>query len=389
MTPGLLVPIALTALAALIVPLAIHIARRTEDRPTDFAALRWLRQKPRPKSRLRFDERLLLAVRLLLLALVALWLARPVMFGVADTDAYVAVAPGVDLSRAGEVAGRAVADTPRAHWLAPGFPALDQSARTAPVAVASLIRQLDADLPADTPLVIVVPQVLEGADAERPRLSRRVDWRIVPGVAPAAKAAPQVVPAVSIRYDAAHAGGLKYLRAAINAWQPVGREADLDLAGLDAPLPPAARALIWLSAGTPPPELIAWIKDGGTALLASDGLVPAGGDRVVVWVDGLGLPLVEATPLGAGRLLRLTRPLTPAQMPQLLEADFPTRLKAVLAPAATAPRRVAAADYSPGLGARHVAPAPLDLRPWLAVLIGLVLLGERWLATRRRRGIAP
>ena len=391
MTPGLLVPIALTALAALIVPLAIHIARRTEDRPTDFAALRWLRQKPRPKSRLRFDERLLLAVRLLLLALAALWLARPVLFGVADTDAYVAVAPGVDLSRAGEVAGRAVADTPRAHWLASGFPALDQPAPTVPAPLASLIRQLDADLPADTPLVVVVPQVLEGADAERPGLSRRVDWRIVPGVAPAAKAAPQVLPAVSIRYDAAHAGGLKYLRAAIAAWQPVGREADLDLAGLDAPLPPAGRTLVWLSAGTPPPELIAWIKDGGTALLASDGLVPAGGDPVVVWADGLGLPLVEAAPLGAGRLLRLTRPLTPAQMPQLLEADFPTRLKAVLAPAAaaTTPRRVAAADYSPGLGARHVAPAPLDLRPWLAVLIGLVLLGERWLATRRRRGIAP
>lgn len=399
MTPGLLVPIALTALAALIVPLAIHIARRTEDRPTDFAALRWLRQKPRPKSRLRFDERMLLAVRLLLLALVALWFAHPVLFGVADTSPYVAVAPGADLSEAGEVAGRPVADHPQTHWLAPGFPALTRRAPpplapSAAAPLASLIRQLDADLPADTPLVIVVPQVLEGADAERPRLSRRIDWRIVPGAAPAAKAAPQVLPAVSIRYDAAHAGGLKYLRAAIAAWQPVGREppldvAGLELAGLDAPLPPADRTLVWLSAATPPPALIAWIKAGGTAVLASDSLAPAGGEWVVVWADGLGLPLVEATALGAGRLLRLTRPLTPARMPELLEADFPTRLKTMLAPSTSAPRRVVAADYSPGLGARHVAPAPLDLRPWLAVLIGLVLLGERWLATRRRRGIAP
>lgn len=388
MTPGLLVPIALAALAALIVPLAIHIARRTEDRPTDFAALRWLRQKPRPKSRLRFDERLLLAIRLLLLALVALWLARPVLFGVADTAPYVAVAPGADLSKAGEAAGRAVADNPRAHWLAPGFPALTSPAPTATVPLASLIRQLDADLPADTPLVIVVPQVLEGADAERPRLSRRIDWRIVPGAAPAAKAAPQALPGVSIRHDAAHAGGLKYLRAAVAAWQPVGLEADLDLAGLDAALPPADRTLVWLGAGTLPPELIAWIKDGGTAMVASDAVVPADSDRVGVWADDLGLPLVEATSLGAGRLLRFTRPLSPAQMPELLEADFPTRLKTVLASAVSAPRRVAAADYSPGLGARHVAPAPLELGPWLAVLIGLVLLGERWLATRRR-GIAP
>src|SRR5690606_32397718 len=99
--------------------LVIHIARRTEEKPTDFAALRWLRQKPRPKSRLRFDERLLLAIRLLLLALVALWLAQPAVFGAADSRPYVAVVPGVDLARAGEIEGQAVADYRRAHWLAP------------------------------------------------------------------------------------------------------------------------------------------------------------------------------------------------------------------------------------------------------------------------------
>ena len=41
MTPGLLLPAALAALVAVIVPLVIHIARRSEDRPITFAALRW------------------------------------------------------------------------------------------------------------------------------------------------------------------------------------------------------------------------------------------------------------------------------------------------------------------------------------------------------------
>ena len=388
MTPGLLFPLGLAAMAALILPLVIHIARRTEDRPTDFAALRWLRQKPRPKSRLRFDERLLLVIRLLLLALVALWLAHPVLFGAADKGPYVAVAAGVDLARAGQIEGRAVADHPRTHWLAPGFPAFDQPAPTAPVAVASLIRQLDADLPAATPLILILPEVMAGADAERPRLSHRVEWRIVPGAAPTPAPSPDAVPPLSIRHDADHAGGLRYLRAAALSWQPEGRAADLDIAGLDADLPARDRVLVWLGAGTVPPAVLQWVESGGAVLIASDALMPAG-ERIAVWRDDLGEPLIEVLPQGSGRLLRFTRPLTPAETPQLLEPDFPTRLKAALSPAGIAPSRVAAADYAPSLGARHVEPAPMDLRAWLAVLIGLILLAERWLATRRSRGISP
>lgn len=388
MTPGLLVPLGLAALAALILPLAIHIARRTEDRPTDFAALRWLRQKPRPKSRLRFDETLLLAIRLLLLALVALWLAHPVLFGATGTQAYVAVLPGADLARAGQVEGRAVGDYPRAHWLAPGLPALDTPAPTASATTASLIRQLDADLPSTTPLILIVPEVLADADAERPRLSRRVEWRIVPGAAPVPRLAPDTIPPLSIRYDTAHAGGLKYLRAAAMAWQAEGREADVEMAGLDAPLPAKDRHLIWLGAGSLPPALLQWVEAGGSALIASDAMVPTD-EPIPVWRDDLGQPLIEVLPRGAGRLLRFTRPLVPAEMPQILEPDFPVHLKAALAPLPVAPSRVAAADYAPSLGAHHVEPAPVDLRPWLAVLIGLVLLVERWLATRRRRGVAP
>lgn len=389
MTPGLLLPMALAALAAVLIPLVIHIARRSEDRPVDFAALRWLRRKPRPKSRLRFDEKLLLASRLLLLALLALWLAQPVLFGAEGRAAYVAVAPGADVAQAGQVADLPVADYARANWLAPGFPALKEERPTGAAPLASLLRQLDADLPAGAPLIVVVPQVIDGADAERPRLSRRVEWRVVPGAAPVTPVTPASVPPLSIRHDGGRTGGLRYLRAAALAWQPAGRDADLEEGGLDVALPPVTRKLVWLGAGSPSPALLRWVEEGGTALVSSDILLPEDAERVVIWRDALGRPLVEAAPLGAGRLMRFTRPLAPAAMPELLEADFPTHLRAVLDPPPRAPTRVDAADYAPTTGARHVDPAPRDLRPWLAVLIGLVLLLERWLATRRKRGVSP
>jgi len=92
MNAALLLPMALAALAALALPLLIHLARRSEQRPTVFAALRWLREKPRPRSRLRFDEWPLLLLRLLLLAALALLLAKPVLYGAQPRTAWLAVA---------------------------------------------------------------------------------------------------------------------------------------------------------------------------------------------------------------------------------------------------------------------------------------------------------
>jgi hypothetical protein len=382
MTPALLLPGALAALLALVIPLVIHIARRSEQVPTDFAALRWLRQKPRPRSRLRFDEWPLLLLRLVLLALVALWLAHPVLFGAGDRKPVVAMVPGVDPARAPTGDASAV-------WLAPGFPALDQPAHSADAPIASLIRQLDAETPAGVPLTILTLQVIEGADADRLHLSRKIDWRIVPGSMPAPRLQPAVLPLLSVRHDLSHSGGIRYLRAAAIAWQPGGRKAAIDIALLDAPLPDRRHSLVWLGGGTMPDRVRAWIAQGGTALIASDALVPADTHRAALWRDPLGVPLVEAMAMGRGRLLRFTRPLAPAMMPVLLEADFPAQLRAVLTPAPTPPARVDAADYAPLAGGHVYDQPPLDVRPWLAMLIALLLIVERLLATRRSRGVSP
>jgi len=87
-------------------------------------------------------------------------------------------------------------------------------------------------------------------------------------------------------------------------------------------------------------------------------------------------------------VIRLTRALTPAVMPELLEASFPDALIQVLRPA-PAPTRVAAIDHAPSVGGAPYDQPPLDLRPWLAVLIALAFGVERWLATGRHRAVAP
>ncbi len=375
--PVLAYPLGLGALAAWIVPLLIHLARRTETQPTDFAALRWLRQKPRPRHRPRFDERVLLAVRLVLVALVALWLARPALPGSADRSPVVAFAPGVRADAAG---------TARRLWLAPGFPPVAEGARpngagpSGTVPIDSLVRQLDAELPAGVPLTLVVPARLAGMDAERPKLSRPVIWRVAAGDDPAAAAVPRA-PDLVVRQAPERAGQLRYWRAVAAAWG-----SRIAVAGTDRPVPATARHLVWLAGGELPAEVSRWVERGGSVLVPVDAAVTA--RFVPVWRDALGMPLAEAAAIGRGRVVRMTRDLTPAAMPELLEAEFPAALRAVLAPLPV-PAQVMARDHAPLTGGPMPAEPVRDLRLPLALAIALLWLGERWLATARARGVAP
>lgn len=378
MNLGFLLPAAFAALLALALPLLVHLARRSEQRPTDFAALRWLRERPKPRHRLSIDEILLLVLRLLLLALVVLWLARPVLFGSADRTPWVVVMPGVD------AASLPKDDEANVRWLAPGFPAIGETPPAVTPPFASLLRELDSTMPEGVALSVVVPDQLQGADAERPRLSRAVRWRVVPGAMPAPKPSRATGPALTVRYDAGGAAGLRYIRAAALAARSPGFAA----AATAQPLPPDAKALIWLSQEPLPAAVTAWIERGGTALLAAS--TPADAKtRTAYWRDEMGAPLVEGWGQGRGRVLRFTRTLSPAAMPQLLEPDFPRRLHALFAAPAPAPSRVHARDYAPLTGGLAPARPARELQPWLALLVAALLLIERWVATRRSRGVAP
>lgn len=380
MTPALLLPAALAALTALAVPLLIHIARRTESRTIDFAALRWLDAKTKPRRRPRLDELLLLAARLLLLALLAVWLARPVLEGLADDRPVVAIAPGLDVSQ--------TAADARSVWLAPGFPATDQTAPSPPANLISLVRQLDAELPPSAPLEIVVPATLDGVDAQRPVLSRRVTWRVVPDPRPLPAPEPTLPPALVVRYGAASADQVRYFRAAATAWTDPGLRPDFDAASTSEALPDSTRHLVWLSPGPVPNAVTAWTRNGGVLVVPADARLRLEGETTPVWRGPDGAPLAVAGRFGRGRVVQFTRPLEPAANPQLVEPGFPDALAAMLAPA-PAPARVGTADHAPLTGAAPYDQPPFDLRPWLALLIAGLFVGERWLATRRSRRPAP
>jgi hypothetical protein len=174
--------------------------------------------------------------------------------------------------------------------------------------------------------------------------------------------------------DATHTG-LRYLRAAETAWQ-------------SPPATDSQTVRVWLSAEPMPTALQQWIREGGTALVgattpASQSFTPG------TWRDEQGNALIETARWEHGRILRFTHPLSPAQMPQLLQADFPQRLREALQGPLPVPARVMAQDYAPLAGAIPYPQSPQNLQHWLALLIATLFLVERWLATSKRRGAAP
>jgi len=381
---ALLLPGALAALAALALPLLIHLARRDTPQRIDFAALRWLRAQARPRRRLRLEDRALLASRLALLALLALWLAQPALFGHGDTRAYVAVMPGVANA---ELTAQSLPTDARRHWLAEDFPALDQPRPASPQPIASLLRQLDAELDPAAPLIVLATPAFDGADAQLPRLARALDWRIVraaePAPQPAEASAP---PRLHVVADAAHARAARYLHTAAAVWI---EDAPAPIAAPDAPLPPQQdHAVAWLVAGALPEALRQWIARGGSALLAHDATAPDELALAPLWRDSQGAALVEGAALGRGRLMRLTRALTPAEFPGLFDPDFPGQLQRWLAAPADESTRADAAHWHPRSDAAAWPERPRALGPWLALLIALCFALERWLAARPPRSLA-
>lgn len=389
--PMLLLPAGLLALAALALPLLLHLARRQPTVPTPFAALRWLRPGLRPRARWRFDEWALLLLRLLLLAAMALWLAQPALRERAQAARWSVVVPGAD-----PAALPPPAPGEARRWLRPGWPELDdapaEAPDAAPVPVSSLLRQLDMELAAEVALQVWVPARVDGADAQRPRLSREIDWRIVPARDTGGEDVEPAALRLVVRYDDAHAGSLRYLRAAAAAWtEDAADAAEPEVAEASAALPPPApgRALAWLVAGEVPAAVRDWVGAGGTALLAADAAWSDTAPARPAWRDAEGTVLAHEARHGAGRVLRLTRPLRAADWPALADAAFPGELRRQLLGPPPPPMRAPATALAPERIDLHWPQALRDLRGGLVWLLLMLLAAERWLATSRRRGAAP
>ena len=77
---GFLSPFLLSSLAALAVPLWLHLRRRRRQTPVEFPSLRYLKMAAaRMKRQARVEDLGLLLLRLLLVALLAAAFARPVL----------------------------------------------------------------------------------------------------------------------------------------------------------------------------------------------------------------------------------------------------------------------------------------------------------------------
>ncbi len=411
----LLEPVALAGGIALVVPVLVHWLPRADRRRLDFAALRFLRERDHARRERRLQDLGLLALRLALLASVVALFAMPAWRPAArPSPAWIVVAPGisVDAARAAvgapsaaDLASDALAGPAEWHWLAPRFPAFGAAApAAAPVTpTSSLLRELDAAMPAGAALTVIVPEELGGLDAERLRIGRAFHWRVVAGSSPGAAGAPGTGgaaqgarPTLVIRYDAAGRAELAVARALAAAWaadarqppqpsptSPAERSAALDEAPAAAPLPAPPGWLVWLG-GPLTPAVVDWARDGGRVLASRQ--AEATGD--VVLADAQGVPLIRERVVGAGRILAFAQALRvdAAAGPTdaaLLDAAFPVRLGRLLAAPTRAPDRAFASDVEPRHGERRRWDAPIRFDTEIAVIVILLFLLERVAAWRR------
>jgi len=386
MNLGLLLPAGLAAGFALLLPLLLHLSRRADHRTTPFAALRWLEVRQRPRRHLQLEELALLALRLLLLAMLALLLAQPVRYAASGGSDWVVVAPGIDR----DVAWAGLA-APRAqwHWLAPDFPALELDPPASGQATSSLLRELDSTLGDDVRLTVLVPARLSGLDGQRPSLRRKVDWRVIETDTPALIPSRPAPVKLDVRDDRPDDPALRFFRAAAAAWsasaeQPNADNPDIVIAPSSERIHPETRWLVWLIPGELPADVRGWIASGGVALLGASTSAPEATAGGVLWYGRNGDVLVRGRALGDGRIMQLSQALEPARMPELLAPTFPDRLRALFDPPPP-PEAALAETQRPLADGPRLPPAPRPLTPWLAVLVALLFLAERWLATSPAR----
>ncbi len=411
MNLALLFPAAMLAALAVILPLILHLRRRSEQVSVDFAALRWLSARMKPRRRPRLDEGLLLALRVLLIVLMALWLAQPVLRGDAGARNWKLVETTVDLAGVAELSGDSGES---AHWLAPGFPSIREPRPSGLQPTASLLREYDAALGAKDGLRAFVPSEIGGLDGERTRLRREVEWRIAPAIASAADRAEPVAKmdrqVLDVRIDANSRAALRYLQAAVVAWNtPTQAMADATLptpaiteSGTEkhSTVPSAELSfddrsesapaslrdhLIWLRPGNLPPPILDWIRQGGTALVAAATTLEPSEAVATIWSREDGSPPIQARRLGSGRVLQWQRDLVPTAMPELLDARFADQLRAMFEPQPGSPSVAPASASQPLAGAPATTVSMRNLDPWLIALLLLVFAIERWLATTPRR----
>ena len=365
----LLSPASLWTLAALALPLAIHLWRRP-PRTVRWGSLRFLQTRARRWQNLRWREIVLLLARVGLLASLALLLAHPIWRQPPSTrpqhralldPAAAPAGPSLDRLHALQSAGV------ETHLLTPAFPSIHappaDSSAPAPD-LWSLLREADATLPAGSSLAVFSPGRISSLHGIRPSLAHcRVEWIDTPAAPATSDSPPTLTPTappltVLILHDADRAEDARYVAAALRAVSETDKRPLAVSVALTTATTTSADWIFWLGALPVPPTvashaahllsdaessaltetLPSWIVaqpgvPGAAALGAPVRLwqrtPPTAGS--VLWTDGFGHPLLTRTDDTHGARWHFASRFNPAWNDLPLGTALPASLRALLA----------------------------------------------------------
>ncbi len=365
----------LAALAALSIPLAIHLWSRRRTKSVAIGSIRFL-QARRPLSRrtLRLRDPWRLLLRLAMLTAVILALAGPYLTDSAgppesSPERWVVVSPSLEeAGRGGRTDVTAVFDSVRigadaVRLLHPAWPPLEASIGMPAVSMDtwSLLLALDQTLPPRSHIDVIAPARTGSVRGSRPALHSTVEWFSFDdgnhddSVEDSVERAPLTV---AIFAGPDRKDDARYLQAAIGAISDAGDSATVRRYDTsDVPDAIAESWIAWLSARPVPAAVVRRVRDGGVLLtdvgdaagvdvstsidlgrssipvvrLTRRGEPPDGeGGGAPVWRDGHGVPLLTVSREGAGRHYRLATRLHPTWTSLVLRGLFPEALRPLL-----------------------------------------------------------
>ncbi len=422
----LLTPLGLLAMAALAVPLLIHLFSRSRGRRVLVGNIALYRQARRQRvTEPRLVQWLLLALRLALLALAALLLAGLARQGLETLPGDTLYVTPDWAARAGDdgafvtQAEESLAAADQAFWLAPGYPTftdatLSPNASAGTDSWTGLAERLATVRHEGQVTVLAVGDAAAFA-ARAPALPREVRWLLSePGpAAPLPSIEVTLVTTPQRHGDAAVIGAALQAAAHHRALDIAVRTATQDrwqaIPGGSTGQEPGhrIRALVWLADGDLPDAAAMDIVLGdsprpgarrtpavlpdypGARFLAAPA---APGNGRVTWRDDAGAALLVRDANGDQRRYRYLDRLGVDPDGLAGQASFPDALLRLLLgeTAWSAATAHAAADPSFAV-ARPGAAGALPhrpLAPWLALAMALLFGLERWLSERPRRGAA-
>ena len=375
-------PLWLLGLAAIAVPIAIHLRGKRVGRVVRVGSVRWLAGVPAAWAPARRVRRIpLLLLRCAVLVALSLALARPYLRA-SGGEAWVLVAPEV----ASQVSLDSLRQLGTVRLLARGLPSIDRvppDSTPQPTDVWSLLREADAAAPAGVRLVVVAPGTVAYLRGVRPELSHAVEYVAVPAdsVRPADR---RTGGPVTIYFAPGYEDDARYLSLAFRAAAMTRgvTEAVSVLPATDS-LPDVATPWVaWLGGSGAPDALQRWLEQGTSILTDGDTSATSDGDRVV-WRGPAGEPLL----LARGLHYRLRGRFHPSTLPAVLTPDFAEWVDTLWAPGAiraVAPALpISARQRTPRSSRGTVATAGHDPEAGRRTALALLLLATfLWVAER-------